>query len=187
MVLRGVRMKLRRCGVWIDIYEERGHDFHWPSYLAHGVIFRPSLYQFHDWLGSEEIRQHSNNCIIHFSAIFPELRPAILPKEPIADKPLKLLLPSLKFDFLDLLGFVVGLDSNSSSLLVLILATVSSLIAPRQKGHAGPEGQAAPTSSFLWQHNARVQWAHIWWPHGLTSIVHTWSKHIQHNSTLLLA
>ncbi|KAF1877396.1 hypothetical protein Lal_00016233 [Lupinus albus] len=56
---------------------------------------------------------------------FPELQPAFLPNEPMADKPLKLLLPSLKFDFLDLLGFV-GLDSTSSvSLLVLILARIN--------------------------------------------------------------
>jgi hypothetical protein len=61
-----------------------------------------------------------------FSAsIFPELRPAILPNEPMADKLLKLLLPSLKFDFLDLLGLVIGVDSTSVSLLVLILATVN--------------------------------------------------------------
>jgi len=120
-----------------------------------------------------------------FSAsTFPELRPAILPNEPMADKLLKLLLPSLKFDFLDLLGFV-GLDSTSVSLSVLILATFNWRMAPRQNGQTGPVVQPVAGSGFLRQHSARVQWAHIWWSQGLTSIVHTWSKHIQHNSILL--
>ncbi|KAG5020229.1 hypothetical protein JHK87_016084 [Glycine soja] len=51
-----------------------------------------------------------------------ELRPTILQNEPMSDKLLKLLLPSLKFDFRDLSGFI-GLDSTSVSLILLILAT----------------------------------------------------------------
>lgn len=110
------------------------------------------------------------------------MRPAILPNE--ADKLLKLLLPSLKFDFRDLLGFT-ELDSTSVSQLLLILATSNWIMAPRQNGQDGPERAVVAGSGFLWQHSARVQWAHISWPQGLTSIVHTWSKHMQHNSTSL--
>ncbi len=121
---------------------------------------------------------------LHPAAIFPGLRPPNLVNEPMADKLLKLLLPSLKFDFLDLLGFE-GLSSSSESLIVLILATTSWEMLLRQNGQTGAVVQAVVGLGFLWQHRARVQWAHISWPHGLTSIVHTWSKHMQHSSTSL--
>lgn len=97
---------------------------------------------------------------LHSAATFPELRPPILPNDPIADKLLKLLLPSLKFDFLDLLG-LEGLVSTSLSLLVLIFATTNWLILLRQKGHTGAAAQVVVGFGFLWQHNARMQWAHI--------------------------
>lgn len=120
----------------------------------------------------------------HSAATFSGLRPPNLANEPMADKLLKLLLPSLKFDFLDLLGFE-RLCSSSKSFLVSILTTTSWLMLLRQNGQTGAVGQAVVGLGFLWQHRARVQWAHIWWPHGLTSIVHAWSKHMQHSSTSL--
>ena len=70
------------------------------------------------------------SCYHCFSfVIFPDLRPTILQNEPMADKLLKLLLPSLKFDFCDLSGFI-GLDSTSVSLILLILATMLFYLIP---------------------------------------------------------
>lgn len=74
----------------------------------------------------------------------------------MADKLLKLLLPSLKFDFLDFLG-LEGLSSSSESLLVLISATTSWEILLRQNGQTGAVEQAVVGLGFLWQHRARVQ------------------------------
>lgn len=122
---------------------------------------------------------------LHSADTLPEVRPPNLPNEPKGDKPLKLLLPSLTLDILDLLGFE-GLISTSTSSLALILATTSWVMLVRQKGQTGTVGQDKDEGSgFLWQQRARVQCAHIWWPHGPTSIVHNWSKHMQHRSTSL--
>ena len=84
----------------------------------------------------------------------------------MTDKPLKLLLPSLKLDFLDLIGleglnsgpaslFVIfpllnlkGLSSFSESLL-LILATTSWVIPLRQKGQTRTTGDAVSGLGFL--------------------------------------
>lgn len=115
------------------------------------------------------------------SEILPELRPPTFPNEPMADdKPLKLLLPSLKFhDFLAFLSFE-GLSLSMSSFF--ILATTNWAILLRQKGHTGAVRHAVVGLGLLWQHRANVQWAHIWWPQSWTSIVQTWSKQMQHSS-----
>lgn len=114
------------------------------------------------------------------AAIRPEPRPPNLLKEPMADSPLKLLLPSQKFlDFFDLLSF------ESISLSVLTLATTNWAMLLRQNGQRGALRDAVFGLGLLWQHKANVHWAHIWWPQSWTSIVHTWSKHMQHNSVSL--
>ena len=139
------------------------------------------------WLGNA--MQYQGLSIHSFSAaILPEPRPPILLKEPTADKPLKLLLPSLKFlDFLDLLSLeeLTSPMSLSASLLVLILATASRAMPLLQKGQTGAVRHAVVGFGLLWQHRASVHWAHIWWPQSWTSIVHTWSKHMQQSSVSL--
>lgn len=115
------------------------------------------------------------------SLIRPDPRPPILPNDPMADKPLKLLLPSLKFiDLLDFLSF-----EGLSVMLFLIWATTNWAMLLRQKGQTGAVKQAVVGSGLLWQHRANVQGAHIWWPQFWTSMVHTWSKQIQQSSASL--
>lgn len=122
-------------------------------------------------------------------AIRPEPRPTILPIVLTADKPLKLLLPSLKFQ--DLLGFLSfgELTSCSCSALpcsVFTSATTSWTMLLLQNGQTGTVGNAVMGLGLLWQHKANVQWAHIWWPQFWTSIVHTWSKQMPHSSVSLV-
>ena len=92
----------------------------------------------------------------------------------MADEPLKLLLPSLKLDFHDLIG-LEGLNSAPLSLLMifpllslkglasasdslsLILATTSWVIPLRQKGQTRTTGDALSGLGFLWQQRAKVQ------------------------------
>ena len=94
---------------------------------------------------------------LHSAVTLPELLPPIFTNEPMADKPLKLLLlPSLEFqDFLDILGFE-GLMSSSVAELIILAATRLAMLQ-RQKGQAGTSGTAVMMSGFLWQHRARVQ------------------------------
>lgn len=94
----------------------------------------------------------------------------------MADKPFKLLLPSLKLDFLDLIGLeglnsgpvsllVIfpqlslkgGLASAASASLLLILATASWVMPLRQKGQIGTTGDDVSGLGFLWQQRAKVQ------------------------------
>lgn len=93
---------------------------------------------------------------LHSAATLPELLPPILPKDPIAAKLLKLLLPSVSVkDVLALLG-LDGLCSISIA-LVFALATTSWVIVLLQKGQIGGEGAAAEELSFLlWQQRERV-------------------------------
>lgn len=125
---------------------------------------------------------------LHSAAILPEFRLPILPNDPMAVNPLKLLLPSLRLTaFLGLLG-LEGLASISVLLWVMAFdfATTSWVMLLLQKGHTGAAAvEDVAGFGFLWQHMASMQWAHIWWPHCLTSIVHAWSKHMQHISTSL--
>lgn len=123
-----------------------------------------------------------------FSAtILPEPRPPILPKEFIADKLLKLLLPSLKFrDFLAFLNLeLLSPVSRSASSSLLIFATTRRFMVLRQKGQTGGVRHSVLGLGLLWQQRARVHCAHIWWPQFWTSIVHTCSKHMQHKSKSL--
>ena len=88
------------------------------------------------------------------SAILPEPFPDIFPKDPLADIPLKLLLPSLRlFDFLDLLFF----EESLSLPLTLIEATANCAMLLRQKGQTGGEEHAMLGLGLLWQHSANVQ------------------------------
>lgn len=113
----------------------------------------------------------------------PDPRPLIFPIDPTLDKPLKLLLPSLKlWDHLDFLCLGEELSSQST---VLILATTRWLMLLRQNGQTGADWAAVVGLGLLWQQRARVQWAHIWCPQSWTSIVHTWSKQMQHSSVSL--
>ena len=115
------------------------------------------------------------------AVILPEPRRLSLPN---ADRPLKLLLPSLKF--LDRLGFFKFEELNSiSSVSVLSLATTKWAMSLLQNGQTGGVMLAVVGFGLLWQHRARVQWAHIRCPQSRTSIVQTWSKHMQHNSVSL--
>lgn len=121
-------------------------------------------------------------------AILPDPRPPIFPNVPTADKPLKLLLPSLKFrDLLDLFNFeeLMSPTSRSASSKSLLLATASRAMLLRQKGQTGGVRDADVGLGLLWQQRASVQCAHIWWLQSWTSIVHTCSKHMQHNSVSL--
>lgn len=98
------------------------------------------------------------------AAILPEPR-LIFPKEPTADKPLKLLLPSLKLrDLQDFRGFE-ELISRSMSFSVLTFATTNLTMLLLQKGQSGTEGQDVVGLGLLWQHKAKVHCAHIRWPH----------------------
>lgn len=166
----------------------------WALILLNDLNYYQNLYR-RNWSSSytpNEVQawkwtdQGLSTSSLHSVATFLGLRPPIFPNEPIADKLLKLLLPSLKFrPSLDFLGFV-GLISNSVSSLVLIWATTNLVMTLRQKGQqTGTVWQAVVGLGLLWQHSARVQWAHIWWPHSWTSIVQTWSKHMQHSSASL--
>lgn len=121
-----------------------------------------------------------------FSVNWPELW-LTLPNEPTDDRPLKLLLPSLKCrDFLDFLSFEEEyMSSSSTSGFSLTFATANRAMVVRQNGHMGGVRQAVVGLGLLWQHKARVQWAHIWWPQSWTSIVQIWSKQMQHNSVSL--
>lgn len=95
---------------------------------------------------------------LHSAKTFPEPLPPIFTNEPMADKPLKLLLllHSLEFqDFLDLLVFE-GLVSGSEALLIILAATRLAM-QQRQKGQAGASETAVTMSGFLWQQRARVQ------------------------------
>lgn len=109
----------------------------------------------------------------------------ILPNEPTADRLLKLLLPSLKLrDLQDLRGFE-ELRSRSISFSTLSLITTSLTMLLLQKGQTGTVEQEVVGLGLLWQHKASVHCAHIWWPHSWTSIVQTWSKHMQQRSVSL--
>lgn len=125
------------------------------------------------------------------AAILPEPRPPIFPKDPIADKPLKLLLPSL-LKFCDLLDFLSLEEltspmpwSASWSSWLLIFATTSRAMVLRQKGQTGGVRHAVVGFGLLWQQRAKVHCAHIWWPQSWTSIVQACSKHMQHRSESL--
>lgn len=120
------------------------------------------------------------------AAIRPELRPPIFPND--AARPLKLLLPSLRFwDFLDLLNLKELksplLQSESSE--SFIFATTSLEMVLRQNGQTGGVRHAVVGLGLLWQQSANVQCAHIWWPQSWTSIVHTCSKQMEHSSVSL--
>jgi len=120
------------------------------------------------------------------AAILPDPRPPIFPN--VADNPLKLLLPSLKFrDFLDFLSFGEPISpmSWSASLQFLILATARRTMVLRQNGQTGGLRHAVVGLGLLWQQRASVHCAHIWWPQSWTSIVQTCSKHMQHTSVSL--
>ena len=123
------------------------------------------------------------------AAILPELRPPIFPNVPTAeDKPLKLLLPSLKFrDFLDFLNLeeLMSPMSRSVSSQISIFATTSRAMVLRQNGQTGGVRHAVVGLGLLWQQRANVHCAHIWWPQFWTSIVHTCSKHMQQSSVSL--
>lgn len=122
-------------------------------------------------------------------AIIPELRPLIFPNEFTLDNPLKLLLlPSFMLrNFLDLLGLkqVVSTPSISMSSWVSTLITISLDMALRQNGQTGGVGWEVEVLGLLWQQSVSVHCAHIWWPQSWTSIVHTCSKQMQHNSVSL--
>lgn len=93
------------------------------------------------------------------SAILPEPRPLNLLNEPMDDKPLKLLLPSLmRLDFLDFLSFN-ALSGSPTSFLALATTNLAMLL--RQKGQRGAVTEEVVGFGLLWQHNANVQWAHI--------------------------
>lgn len=88
----------------------------------------------------------------------------IFPKEPTADKLLKLLLPSLKFlDLHDFRGFE-QLMSQSISWSTLSLATTNLTMLLLQKGQTGTFVQEFVGFGLLWQHKARVHCAHILCP-----------------------
>ena len=69
--------------------------------------------------------------------------------------------------------------------VVLALATSSREMLPRQKGQAGDGSVSVVGLGLLWQHSASVHGAHIWCPQSCTSIVHAWSKQMQHSSASL--
>lgn len=120
------------------------------------------------------------------AAILPEPRPPILLND--VDNPLKLLLPSLKLrDFLAFLNFgeLMSPMSRSASSWFSIFTTTRWAMVLRQNGHTGGVRHAVVGFGLLWQHRASVHCAHIWWPQSWTSIVHTCSKHMQHNSVSL--
>lgn len=139
------------------------------------------------WLSNAT--KHQGLSTHSFSAgILPEPRLPIFPKEPIADKLLKLLLPSLKVrDFLAFLSLDELLSplSWSASSQVLIFATTRQAMVLRQNGHTGGVRHSVVGLGLLWQQRARVHCAHIWWPQFWTSMVHTCSKHMQHRSKSL--
>lgn len=85
--------------------------------------------------------------------ILPDPRPPILPK---AESPLKLLLPSLKFqDRLDFRGFEEPISMSSVSMSSL--ATTRRAMVLLQNGQTGGFTEAVVGLGLLWQQRARVQ------------------------------
>jgi len=68
---------------------------------------------------------------------------------------------------------------------VLVRATSSREMLPRQNGQAGDGSVWVVGLGLLWQHSASVHGAHIWCPQSCTSMVHAWSKQMQHSSASL--
>jgi hypothetical protein len=68
---------------------------------------------------------------------------------------------------------------------VLVRATSSREMLPRQNGQAGDGSVRVVGLGLLWQHSASVHGAHIWCPQSCTSMVHAWSKQMQHSSESL--
>jgi len=123
------------------------------------------------------------------AAIFPELRPPIFPNEFTLDNPLMLLLPPsfMVRVFLDLLGLeqVMSTPSWSMSWGLSFFTTTNLAMLLLQNGQTGGTTREVEGLGLLWQHRASVHCAHIWWPQSCTSIVHTCSKQMQHNSVSL--
>lgn len=126
----------------------------------------------------------------HSAAILPELRLPNFPNELTLDSPLKLLLP-LSFKCLSFLDDLLSLEQLISALSWSVsswhsvFTTTSLVMVLRQNGQTGGVRQAVAGLGLLWQHRASVHCAHIWWPQFWTSIVHTCSKQMQHNSDSL--
>lgn len=162
--------------------------FHFTLLIKHSCILQLS---FTHQQKHNRCRHHCGLSSTHsFSeAIIPELRPLIFPNEFTLDNPLKLLLlPSFMLrNFLDLLGLkqVVSTPSRSMSSWVSTLITISLDMALRQNGQMGGVGCEVEVLALLWQQSVSVHCAHIWWPQSWTSIVHTCSKQMQHNSVSL--
>lgn len=119
------------------------------------------------------------------SIMRPEPRPILL-NDPIdKERPLKLLLPPLKFRDLWVLLSLELVILLSPSSMVFVLATTNREMLLRQKGHVSEGMHKVAGLGLLWQHRANVQRAHIWCPQPWTSMVQTWLKQMKQRSVSL--